>query len=67
MQTIDFLASGGSIRQQRQDDVEGIEDDAFGTHFIGLRFERGEHAAQVEGAGLHQIGGGLRIHEQPMP
>ncbi len=66
VQPVDLPAPRRIIRQKRQYDVDGIEDDASCAHLFDLGSERGEHAGEIEIARLNQLGGRARVEKEQL-
>ena len=63
VQPVDFPPLGPCVRQEREQDVECVEHDPPCAHGLGLRAQRRQHAAEIERAGLDQVGRRLCVDE----
>ena len=64
METVDFPSLGRRVGQQRQKHVNGVKHDSARPYFGGLRGQNCQHAAEVEAAGLNQVGSWLGVQEK---
>src|SRR5665647_1712151 len=64
MQSVDLPPSRRRVRQQRHDDIQGIEDDASRADLLDLGLQRRQHPAEVEVPRLDQVGLRLGVHEE---
>ena len=63
---VDLAPLRGRIVEQAEQHVDPVEDDALGIHRLRLGPEQGEHADQVEVAGLDDLGSQPRIEEEQL-
>ncbi len=52
LETVDLLPLPHWVVENREQDVDAVEDNAPRVHHLGLRGEAGEHALDVEVAAL---------------
>ena len=63
MQPVNLPPFRSRVRQQRTDDIHGVVHDASRPHFLDLRVQRRQHAAEIEIARLDQVGGRPGVQE----
>ena len=63
---VDFPHFRHRILQQRQQHVDAVEHDPFRADLFLLRLEHGQHAGQVELAGLDDLGRQMRVQEKEL-
>jgi hypothetical protein len=61
---VDLAHFGGRVAQQRQQDVDAVEDDPARAELVLFRLQHGEHALQVEIARVHHLGREARVEEE---